>query len=289
MKILSLGEVMVEMASADGVWLQSYGGDTFNTAIYLARAGHQVDYMTALGDDHFSQEILAYLKADGVNTDTITCVPDRQPGLYTIHNDPSGEREFGYWRNSSPARECFDQPVSLKHTPQVLYFSGITLAVMRSGIENLVEFIVELRSKGCRIVFDPNYRPKLWDNPLQAQEAYARVLKYCDIVLPTLDDETLLWGVTSIAECHQFYNNHGVKELVIKADGPSCHVFSDSEYIHKNATPVAAIDTTGAGDSFNAGYLASRCHGNSILDAIDRAQQLAAQVVQHRGAVLPRS
>ncbi len=288
MRILCAGEVMVEFASGDGVWQQAYGGDTYNTAIYLARAGMDVEYMTALGDDHFSGEILAALAREQVSTAMIPRLAGRQPGLYTIHNQADGEREFCYWRGRSPARELFNEPLQLAEVPDIFYFSGITLAVTRSGLDNLIELIAGLRRRGCQIAFDPNYRPRLWSGVEEARDCYEAVLGHCDLVLPTLDDEILLWGIDSAEACRDFYLRRGARELVIKVPGPACQVWlGDSHYV-QSAEAVDALDTTGAGDSFNAAYIASRASGESIPTAVTRAQQLAAQVVMHRGAVLPR-
>jgi 2-dehydro-3-deoxygluconokinase len=288
LKILCAGEVMVEFAASNGVWQQSYGGDTFNTAIYLAREGMKVDYLTYLGDDRFSNSIMSLLETEKVGTACIGVKSGRQPGLYTIHNDQSGEREFSYWRQHSPVRELFDIPYCPPEKPGVFYFSGITLAVTRSGFSNLVEYLRALREQNCQIIFDPNYRLKLWDSVQEAQGFYRLILKYCNMVLPTLEDETLLWGVENVEQCRAFYENYQVQEIVIKAPEYYCHVFADGKHIKKQAEPVNAIDTTGAGDSFNAGYIAARCSGESIEAAIEKAQKLSAQVVLHAGAVLPR-
>ena len=277
---------MVEFISAGDTWQQAYGGDTYNTAIYLARAGLAVDYQTQLGDDEFSDKIMALLAKEGVGTDCVIRKQGRQPGLYTIHNDDSGEREFTYWRNNSPARELFDTPIYPRNRYNVFYFTGITLAIIRSGFPNFVEFLKTLREQNCTIIFDPNYRPKLWESTVSAQNYYRAVLPYCHTVLPTLDDETLLWGVTTVEQCKALYDEFGIEELVIKAPSLSCHVYTEEGHIQKQASEVKPVDTTGAGDSFNAGYIAARCSGEGIATAISNAQALAAQVVQHRGAIL---
>ena len=86
------------------------GGDTFNTAVYMARAGIDVAYATALGDDPYSDGIVSMAAAEGIGTDLILRVPGRLPGLYMIETDPKGERRFRYWRDEAPARELFELP-----------------------------------------------------------------------------------------------------------------------------------------------------------------------------------
>jgi 2-dehydro-3-deoxygluconokinase len=289
MRICCAGEVMVELAgeARAGIYRQGLGGDTFNTAVYMARAGLEVDYITRLGDDRFSESILALLQCEGIGTANIARIAGRQPGLYLIDNDTNGERHFRYWREHSPARELFDRPLNVGDC-QVFYFTGITLAVTRSGAAGLQALLAQLREQNTRVVFDPNYRPHLWDTKSQAQEHYRQVLPYCDTVLPTLDDESALWDIATAADCARMYRDFGATEIVIKTPDLSAHVFSDGQQVQRQAQAVAAVDTTGAGDSFNAAYLAARLRGASFALALAAAQQLAADVVQHRGALLPR-
>ena len=134
-RIVSVGEVMIEMArGSDGRFSQGCGGDTFNTAVYLARQSHEVAYATALGDDRYSDAIAALAAAEGVATDLILRIPNRLPGLYMIETDSAGERSFHYWRESSPARELFEFPEWNRIAESLLdarliYFSGITLSI----------------------------------------------------------------------------------------------------------------------------------------------------------------
>lgn len=280
---------MIELAAGEepGRYALGFAGDSFNTAIYLARAGLDVDYLTRLGDDTLSRDIVATLTAEGVGTNHVQYIRNRQPGLYLISNDADGERHFSYWRDTAPVRELFDAPMCLNDA-DVFYFTGITLAVTRSGHTHLLQLLDALRSRGCRIVFDPNFRPRLWDDIEQARKHTRAVLPYCHTVLPTLEDDRELWNVADTNACRALYAGLGVEEIVIKGDDLTTHAFTPDEAFAQQAEPVRAVDTTGAGDSFNAGYLAARLKDAGVLDAIKQAQQLAAAVVQHRGAILPR-
>src|SRR5215813_8256790 len=104
MRAAALGECMVELReTADGRITRSWGGDTLNTAVYLARLGVAVDYVTALGDDAWSQQMVNGWRAEGVGTDLVQIIAGRLPGLYVIQTDTKGERRFLYWRDSAPA------------------------------------------------------------------------------------------------------------------------------------------------------------------------------------------
>ena len=283
------GEAMIELAPTGkaGLFRQGCAGDTVNTAVYLRRAGLSVRYLTALGDDAFSEHILSFLQAEDIDTRDVRRCPGRQPGLYAIHNATGGERHFSYWRSESPVRQLFDTPVTLTGV-NVFYFSGITLAVCRSGLQNLLALLRELREQGCRIVFDPNFRPVLWDSLSQARAHYREVLPLCDTVLPTLEDDRLLWGCGTVASCREFHQSMGVETVVIKAPDLVVHAFSSDDCCSLAAPFIEAVDTTGAGDAFAAGFLAAQLlQQGELRDAILAGQALAARVVRHRGAILP--
>ncbi len=280
---------MVELAAqgADGWYRRGFGGDTANTAVYLARAGLAVSYVSALGDDALSDEIITALAAEGIDTATVHRTPGRQSGLYLIDNDAHGERRFRYWRGEAPVRQLFDTPCNLP-PPEVFYFSGITLSVMRSGHANLLALLTRFREAGCRVVFDSNYRPALWRDAAEARTHIDAVLPFCHTALPTLADEVALWGTPDAAACRDRYREKGVGEIVIKGDGLTAYACCGETQAERQAVPVTAVDTTGAGDAFNAGYLAARLAGASLEVALARAQALAAEVVQHHGAIIPR-
>lgn len=289
-RFICAGEVMLEMAAlpeGEDHFQQGFAGDSYNTAVYLARAGISVDYFTRLGDDDWSSAIIAQLQREGIGSGLVARVPGRLPGLYLIRTDSRGERQFSYWRGDSPARQLFDQLPEFE-SPAVFYFTGITLAVCRTGHGKLIRTLARLQRHGCHIVFDPNYRPRLWDDRDQARHHCREVLSYCHTVLPTLEDEKALWDIDTVADCHQFYRSYDIEELVIKAPCLTIDAFTREGHCQRQAEANSAVDTTGAGDAFNAGYLASRYQGASVEAAIGAAQDLAARVVMQRGAILPR-
>ncbi|MEM1112923.1 MAG: sugar kinase [Pseudomonadota bacterium] len=287
--IICAGEVMVELAREPGAasYRLDYAGDTYNTAIYLARAGCEVRYLTRLGDDKHSHAILARLTDEGLKTDEVSLDAGRSPGLYLIENDEDGERHFHYWRDNSPARQLFDAAIEL---PQVdaFYFSGITLAITSSGWDRLDTLLSGLRKRGTRLIFDPNYRPRLWPDIATARDQCRRVLSHCDTVLPTLEDDRALWGLDTLSDSIDFYRELGCREIAVKGDDLVATVWTPEARLERRARPVQALDTTGAGDSFNAAYLAARLAGLALEESVRAAQRLAATVVQHRGAVVPR-
>ncbi|WP_231902431.1 sugar kinase [Microbulbifer thermotolerans] len=301
MKIAALGEVMVELApqeTAPGgapLYAQGFAGDTYNTAVYMARSGLPVSYVTLLGDDLFSEQMLVAMKGEGIDTSVIERLPGRCPGLYTIQNSADGERYFTYWRGESAARELFSGARSRERLQiylqgmDYLYLTGITLAIM--GLEarkHLLTFLADFRSAGGRVAFDSNFRPRLWRSKDEARETLSACLRQADIALLTLEDEQALWGDRNAGRCIERNSRHGVEELVLKRGAEPVLLQYDGEL---NAIPVPPVqdivDTTGAGDAFNAGYLAARLQGREPARAVIAGNRCAAAVIRHRGAIIP--
>ena len=219
-RVACIGECMIELSElSDGRLSRTYGGDTFNTAVYLARLGIAVDYVTALGDDPFSDEMLVGWRQEGVGTAHVLRLPGRLPGLYLIRRDARGERSFYYWRDRAPARELF----ALPETPSIiealigydfLYLSGITLSLYsETGRERLFEALERTRARGGCIAFDTNFRPHGWPERTVAQAAYCRAFGYADLVLASTEDLELLFGSARPAE---LLAHRASAELVLK-------------------------------------------------------------------------
>ncbi|MDQ0510398.1 sugar kinase [Ancylobacter amanitiformis] len=297
-KVISIGEVMAEFArGADGRYGAAYGGDTFNTAVYLARAGVSVGYATALGDDTYSEAIRAAAEAEGIDTRTMARVAGRTVGLYVIDTDSRGERSFTYWRDTSPARELFELTGWETIAEQVIeasvvYLSGITLSLYSNiGLGRLLATLEFARERGTRIVFDGNFRPRGWGGDVaRARTVYAQALKRCSIALPTFEDEAMLWGDGSPAATAERLATFGVPEIVVKNGAEGALVFTEgSSHLVPIPAPVEPVDTTAAGDSFNAAYLAARLQGAAPVEAAQAGHALAGLVIRHRGAILPRT
>jgi 2-dehydro-3-deoxygluconokinase len=297
-RIVSVGEVMIELArGADGRYGLGFGGDTFNTAVYLARAGIPVAYATALGDDPYSEGFLALADAEGVARDLVVRVPGRMPGLYLIETDAQGERRFYYWRDTSPARDLFELPdwsriAESLLAARLIYFSGITLSLYSNvGLGRFLAVLEMAREKGVKVAFDGNFRPRGWKGDVaRARTVFVEALKRVDLALPTFDDEATLWGDASPEATIDRLQAFGIGEIVVKNGQNTALVATRGG---REAVPVpevvAPVDTTAAGDSFNAAYLAARLSGGDPATAVANAHRLAAQKIRHRGAIMPRT
>jgi len=295
-RAICVGECMVELARGDDQRFGlGYGGDTFNTAVYLSRAGVAVAYATAVGDDPYSAGIVQTARREAVDTDLIVTVPGRLPGLYLIETTPDGERTFWYWRDRAPARELFELADAERIADELrkaslVYFSGITLSLYSErGLERFAAALQAARQAGALVAMDSNYRPRGWgQNPERARSVFERFWRIADIAMPTLEDERALWGDADEQTTVSRLRGLGVREVAVKLGPRGAFVAAEGvEQLVPADKGLRVVDTTAAGDSFNAGYLAARRAGASSVDAARQGSRLASIVIQHRGAIVP--
>lgn len=291
---LSIGECMVEVAPADSAdrYQLGYAGDTFNTAWYMARIRPDWDvaYYTGAGQDAVSDRFVGFVASAGINTRHIARDADRTLGLYLISLD-AGERSFSYWRGQSAARGLADDAVRLAaaiRSSKVVYLSGITLAILSpAGRATLLDALAQARSAGVRVAFDPNLRPRLWPDTATMCAAIMQAAAVCDIALPSYDDEAAFFGDATPADTRNRYAMAGATTVVVK-NGAGPILFTAPERSGQvEITPVAnVVDSTAAGDSFNAGFLSHFLTGLPLAESLAAGSALAASVIAGRGALV---
>ena len=294
-RILSIGEAMLELSSAgqDDLWRLGIAGDTLNTAWYLRHLlGDQarVDYFTRVGTGEFSRKMLDFLNAEGIGTGDIARDPIREIGLYAI-SLKDGERSFSYWRDSSAAKCLADDPAALDRAlagSAIAYFSGISVAILSDqGRENLRAALARARANGTMVVFDPNLRPRLWADAAAMRAGIEAAASGADLILPSFDDEATHFGDTDADATIRRYLDAGAGHVVVKNGGGPMQFGGAGGTGHlSDLTPDTPVDTTAAGDSFNAGYLAAMLQGAGCADAIRAGHALSRQVIRHRGALV---
>lgn len=291
--VRAIGEAMVEMAPVgDGLYRRGFAGDTFNTAWHMARwLGDRADIgmITRVGSDSLSEAFVTRMAADGMAVSGISRDPSRTLGLYMIELD-GVERSFHYWRETSAARRLADDAPLLSRALDgvgLAHLSGITLAILSpQARETLFSVLANFRSKGGLVSFDPNIRPRLWSSQAEMRQTLTRMLSLCDIALPSLDDERTHFGDSGADTTIRRMADAGVAEIVVK-DGAGPVLLSVAGQIHTLPTPPLAtiVDTTGAGDAFNAGYLAGRVMAAHPQDCVRAGQNMAAAVLSNHGAL----
>jgi 2-dehydro-3-deoxygluconokinase len=294
-KVACIGECMIELRQAPGgLYSRGFGGDTLNTAVYLSRLGVATDYITALGDDSLSEEMLQSWQAEGVGTARVARVPGKLPGLYMIETDAKGERRFFHWRESAAARMLMELPqtsaiLNSLAAYHAVYFSAITLSIYNEkGRARLFAALGRARQEGTRVAFDTNFRARGWPDLDVARKVYAQATDAADVTLASTEDLQPLWpGEANEALLARIAS----PEVVLKLAEPMSIVRFHAATNEVRADPVkeAVVDTTAAGDSFAAAYIAARLSGADPSEAARAGHRLAGVVVCYPGAIIPRS
>jgi 2-dehydro-3-deoxygluconokinase len=295
-----VGECMVELRRAGpGLLAQSFAGDVYNTAVYFERmsGANTTCFVSAVGSDTASRALLDAAAAQGLDTSRIARISERQPGLYWIELDAQGERSFLYWRADSAARLMLNEEHAASLHAQaracsLLYFSGITLAILDGKRrERLLALARQVNEAGGWVAFDSNYRPALWESAQHAVQWCDAASAACTHALVTFEDEQRLHGDRAPADTLKRLLAGGAREAVVKLGPEGCVVQTSAMAIPASipAIKVEAVDTTAAGDSFNAAYLAARVSGDTAEAAAQAGNALAALVVSHRGAIIDKS
>ena len=297
-RAICVGEPLIELArGADGRFSLSGGGDTFNTAIYLARAGIATAFASAVGDDPYSDGILALAAAEGLASHLVVRVPGRLPALCLVENGPTGQRTVRYWRDGAPAGDLFDlgdwvRIAESLTSAKLIYFTGITLSLYSNvGLGRFLAVLEVARQRGAKVAFDGNFRPRGWNGDLaRTRTVFMETLKRTDIALPAFDDEVVLWGDPSPEATVARLQAFGIGEIVVK-NGPNSALVASAGAQEFVPVPevVVPVDPTAAGDGFNAGYLAARLAGETPSVAVGAAHRLAGNVIRHPGALMPRT
>ncbi len=292
--VASVGECMIELSGGANGWKMGYAGDAFNT-LWVLRAllpeAVATDFVSAFGTDPFSAGQVAFMAQNGIGVSHSPRLEACHPGLYAITLD-GAERSFTYWRGQAAARHLADDPAALGKSlsaRRLVYFSGVTLAILGdAGRKALLQALREARAQGALVAFDSNFRLHLWEDTAEARAAVEQALAHVDIALPTFPDEQALYGDRSPNDTAARLVRAGVNEVVVKNGSQAVLVKTRERSDSVAAVRVEApLDTTGAGDAFNGGYLAARLLGMEPVAAAERAHRTAAATVEVHGALAP--
>ena len=294
MKILSIGECMAEFSPDEqlGKFNLGFAGDTFNTAWYIANNHADVNsaYFSKVGDDELSDQMLKFMSDNQVDTTYIKTVAGSKIGLYLI-SLVDGERTFSYWRNKSAATflgQNVDDVGNAMKKQDMIYFSGITLAILdQNSRKNLFSCLKSARRAGKKIAFDPNLRPKLWNDKKEMCDVIMAGANLSDIILPSFEDEATWFSDADPLSTLARYQNVGAETVVVKNAGDPVSFWSQhgtGTYLVESVEKI--IDSTAAGDSFNAEILVGLLREIPLADAINNAANLAKKVLMGQGALV---
>lgn len=288
--VVCVGECMLELSGmGEGEELRlGCAGDSLNIAVYMSRimGPGNVAYASRLGDDPMSSGMVAFIESEGIDAGLIARVAGKLPGLYLISTE-QGERTFHYWRSEAPVREMLSEPEPDTEAALAgagcLVATGITAAVLGAAARGRLAGCME--RNGHRVAYVVNHRPKLWDAD-EAREWHLRFAGLASHLFVSDDDLVLLWSDGSGLERMQ---GACPGEVVLTEGERGCRVFRGKEEVAQCGSRAAeVVDTTAAGDSFAAAYLAGRIAGRDAAASAGYAAELAATVTSHRGAIIPR-
>lgn len=277
------GELSLARAFSRG-----YGGDTFNTAVAAARLGSSVTFVTRLAQDVFALGLQEMLLKEGIQQS-----PNRaakgSTGLYFVSVDNEGQRSFVYYRDTSAAKELSPNDIlpGVIKKAKIVYASGITLAISDSARQATMKAFRLAREMGITTAFDPNYRGNLWHSEERAVDALNAILPLVDVFLPSFPQDTVsMINFNRPEQVLDYFLFRGVKLVVAKAGAQGCYIGFRKEIQHVPAPPIKAIDTTGAGDAFNGGFLHGLATEESLIQCARLGITTATLKVLNRGSAI---
>ena len=173
----------------------------------------------------------------------------------------------------------------------MVYLSGISLAILPpEDRPALLDLLQRCAVAGTTVLYDPNYRPALWRGADDARVISRAMVSIASVVFATFDDEQRLWGDITPEGAEARLLSLGARAIVLKLGADGCRYANVDVRFAVPATQVPrVIDTTAAGDAFNAAFLAASMHGMPAALACQAGNRLAARVIQHMGALSPKT
>lgn len=287
--VVVMGEILVEVATdvpfGHGVPAQlGISGDALNVAASAAAAGARVGLLAVLTDDDLGQANATRVSELGVSTELLRFRRGQQ-GVYLVHSDPNGEREFSYARSGSVGSSLNPDDVD----PAVVSAAG---AVVASGIACAISLdtraaVVKAAGLARRFVYDPNYRPRL-TTQAEAAAALAELAPQAFLVTPSFPGETrALLDAASPAEAAGKLRTMGASAVAVTCGAEGIQLASDdvdpdNSWIDAVPSP-SVVDQTGAGDAFIGTTAARLVLGDNLQTAARLGAAAASLVVGGKG------
>lgn len=267
---------------------RSLAGAEMNVAIGMARLGFESTYISKVGNDSFGEFIRHAIQHENIRNQWITTSLQQPTGFMLKSNVIDGsDPKTEYFRRHSAASTLNPKDIdtNLFHAKTHLHLTGVAAAISDSMRETMAFTIECAKKQGCSISFDTNLRPALWSDRETMVKQINEFAFTSDLVLPGIEEGSILTGSCQPEAIADFYLQHGVKTVIVKLGRDGAY-FKTSN--NKSATvsglPVNnVVDTVGAGDSFAVGVISALLDGLSIAQAAKRGNLLGALTVQVRG------
>ena len=289
--IVCLGEPLIEFnrpKEGDGrTWLQGFGGDSQNVAIAAARQGASTGYLTSLGQDWMGDAFMDLWKAEGVDASRVTRHPTAPTGVSFVTHSAAGHK-FDYLRKNSAASLMTPDTLAVDYIAgaKVFHFSAIGQAISESARATCDAAMDVARRAGVKVSYDTNLRLRLWELDL-ARKVIDATIARCDIALPSLDDSQQLTGFKEGDAIADYYLRLGAPLVALKMGSEGSLIATKDERTRVPPHKVAAVDATGAGDTFDGAFLTRLLAGDDAVSAARYANVAAALSTTGYGAVTP--
>ncbi len=283
--LLAVGETLVDFISVEETdWLRNaytfrkyQGGSPANIAVYAAKLGGQAAVISKTGIGAMAQFLKAELGRAGVTTDYL--VMDHRVHTSVIFVSRTARTaDFEAFRNGDFQLRPHEINEEAVERAKVVHAS--TWALSREPCRSAVEQAFKLAKKHGKIIsLDPNYSPQIWPDYREAMDVLPHMLSYATITKPSRDDASRLFGRDRTPEEYiQLFHKMGPQVVVFTMGADGVLLSHEGKLTHVPARPIQAVDATGAGDSFWAGFLVALLDGNPL----DRCCLFAREIVERK-------
>jgi 2-dehydro-3-deoxygluconokinase len=283
--VIALGETMLSLVAEDGTletatrFSATHGGAESNTCVALSRAGLRVAWVSRLGDDAAGRRIRSTLGEAGIDLTWVATDHERPTGV--MLRDTAGNVSYLRDGSAASALDVSDlEPAPIEQARAVLV-SGIT-AMLGPGPRRAASALLD-RARGVRVV-DPNLRDGLWGSS-RAAELIAPLVARCDLLLGGETELAALapgTGQALATACAEL----GPEEVVVKRGSAGAGALEAGGVWHEQpGVPVDELDPVGAGDAFNAAYIAARLDGRDVPETLKAATVAGANAAATFGDV----
>ena len=291
--VCSIGEAMIEISNINNsLYNQSFAGDTLNFCNYLDKKKLNAFFLSAIGKSEINQSLLDFVKSKKISIKYIKQINQFELGLYLIKNKDNGEKKFFYWRDESAAKQYFNNIDFLNLYKELknfdyIYFSGITLSIIHiSKLNNFIKLLKLLKNKKIKIVFDLNIRLSRW-NKKNLNNFLDSVLKFVDIFFLSGEDMNYWKNKNNLKSYEQIVRKYKIKHSIFRKNARFTYVFlNKTRYVFKNKLLKKVVDTSGAGDGFNAAYLSNFIVNNDPVLALKAGSSLGSKIIMKKGAIV---